>query len=910
MGGISELKELIDLHDLASRLGLERPGGRGNYRSPKHPDKNPSLSIFADGKAWKDHSTGEGGSCVDLVRYVTGCDAGEAIRRLHEIYGIAERPALDKTLPKTHAEYISERCLADAAGVIGYLTERGISGEIIGKAIKTRAIGWNTWTSQKLSPGDLMYGGPAAAFVVRSLNPGHVAAVDLRFVNPDLNGGIKTVCHGEKSGHPWTSSWSFVKKAHTVYIVESPINALSIETAKLNGVAVVATRGVANVGSIDWRFLQSKRVVICMDNDDQQENGRRPGPEAAWELNERLTALNIASLMVDQSEWEHNDVNDILRELGVDELRQALRKLEPWAIPGLPGESAKGRSRLWLPNHDYSRYWRFRVKEDFTSHISKVETDDEGEENIQAEDVAGFRIAALSRVTVAAATSVMTGDVDNQPKVYFAVSAQVPRHGPNLVRRVFNDEDLHNVERWKKFGPVFKQALLSRLVMIWERAARIGERKVANFVGLAWLDGKPVVNEGPDCYFTDPEKQCPYHSLTFPSGTNSDARRVIAAYQSTFKKNAASMLLAWALGSHLKTFLGFWPHMIMQADKGAGKSTLVKRLERTIAMTMFSGQSLSTEFRLLTSVSHTSHPVGWEELSARRQEVIDKAVALLQEAYQYSVTRRGSEMTEYLICAPVLLAGEDVPVRSLLGKVVQTELTGRKGTLLPHDLPRFPVLEWLKFIAGLTRKRALEGHEQAHNFLLDRSRAPKDDTQAQRMSGNYAAVLLAWKLLCEFAGIDDSQGGFIDDLVEEMNVHLADTVADREPWVWVMEILLSEIAAGRFGHPYTWDTVLDPVTLEGELCLVVRSSHVMDHIAHTMSLRDKWNMLPVKSDRVFKRQLLSAGVVVNDHVERTIDGKRLSRMLAISVERLERFGLSAPVESPAPKDSDDGWPGY
>ena len=43
-----------------------------------------------------------------------------------------------------------------------------------------------------------------------------------------------------------------------------------------------------------------------------------------------------------------------------------------------------------------------------------------------------------------------------------------------------------------------------------------------------------------------------------------------------------------------------------------------------------------TEYRLLTSISHTSHPVGWEELSARRQDVIDKAVAMLQENYQYT----------------------------------------------------------------------------------------------------------------------------------------------------------------------------------------------------------------------------------------------------------------------------------
>ncbi|WP_350583374.1 hypothetical protein, partial [Pseudomonas sp. HY2-MNA-CIBAN-0224] len=65
-------------------------------------------------------------------------------------------------------------------------------------------------------------------------------------------------------------------------------------------------------------------------------------------------------------------------------------------------------------------------------------------------------------------------------------------------------------------------------------------------------------------------------------------------------------------------------------------------------------------------------------------------------------------MTEYLLCAPVMLAGEDVPVRSLLGKVVRTTLTGKRGPLLPDDLPRFPVRQWLEFLTGLDRRTALD----------------------------------------------------------------------------------------------------------------------------------------------------------------------------------------------------------
>ena len=220
----------------------------------------------------------------------------------------------------------------------------------------------------------------------------------------------------------------------------------------------------------------------------------------------------------------------------------------------------------------------------------------------------------------------------------------------------------------------------------------------------------------------------------------SDARRVIAAYQTTFRQNAATIPLVWALGGHLKALLGFWPHLTVQANKGAGKSTLIKRLERSLAFTMFSGQSLQTEFRLLTSISHTSHPVGWEELSARRQDVIDKAVGLLQENYQYTVTRRGADMTEYLLCAPVMLAGEDVPVRSLLGKLVRTTLTGKRGPLLPDDLPRFPVRQWLEFLTGLDRRTALDQYATLRDRALAGCRASGEDDGARRMAGNYAAI--------------------------------------------------------------------------------------------------------------------------------------------------------------------------
>lgn len=804
------------------------------------------------------------------------------------------------------AEAIAREALEQPLTAVQWLQEQGIDPAAIERAAKNGMLGFLDRRAVATPEGEAGHGGPAIAWVSRTLNTGHVQAVDLDYLDPALNGGVARAVHGLSSGHGWTADIRRLTSARTVYVVQTPIEALAIDSCGLGYTAAWAIRDLDLVGGLNLDWLRGKQVAICMPNDDplpdgHPEAGYRPGLRAAWLLHERLTALDISAMLVDQDGWEDaRSPLDILKANGAYETKVALWKMEPWLIQGMAGHRGKedkpsGRNRIYLPFHHDVKYWRYRVKPDFTSYVNKVEeNNDGGDDKMDIVDLCGFRVASISRVTIASATATMTGDDDAQPRTLFAVSVQTTRHGAALQRRVVEDDKLHNVDTWKRFGPVWNQSAFLRMVNILENAAHIGAREAANFVGLCFKGGKLVVNEGPDCYFTNPEQQCPYHNMTFPKGTSDDARRVIEAYQSTFGRNAALIPLIWGLGGHLKVLLGFWPHLQVQADKGAGKSTLIKRLERSIAFTMFSGQSLQTEFRLLTSISHTSHPVGWEELSARRQDVIDKAVALLQENYQYTVNRRGSDMTEFLLSAPVMLAGEDVPVRSLIGKLVRTELK-LKGDLMPDDLPRFPVRQWLEFLAGLTAAQVRELYATYRQQCLDASRASGQDDGANRMAGNYAALFTAWRLLAEFAGLGLNDGNVLADLKAQMNAHIADTSADRDPWVWIMEILLAELATKEFKAPYTWDWA------NGEECLLVRTSDVMHHLASKPALREVWNGLPVKSDRVFKKQATNAGVIV-ETAERTLHGRRVAHMACFSLARLADYGLHAvpQVEDLAP----------
>lgn len=911
---IDRLKQTIDLHDLADKLGLERPGGAsGNYKSPHHHDSSPSLSIFPAkfGTGFKDHSDPDKkGDCVALVQYVEGLETVQAVRRLCDLYSIPfdigqeERQAPKRE--KSTVEYIADRCMESPLLGKKYLVEqRGILDWVAEAAVKSRVVGWNDWRSPKVEAGNPNHGGPAVAFIVRDPNTQQIVAVDMRYADPALNGGVKTQCQGEKDGYGWTSDFRRLRAARTVYVVESPINALSLECVIRKDEAAFALRGVGNIENIDWSFLRGKQVIDALDNDEpfpdvdeksgkrHPQAGIRPGLKAGWKLHETLTALDISCLRLDQMDWTVNDINDFIKPdgPGIDDLKKAVDRLEKCAIPGLHYDQVGGKRRLYLPGHHWAKYENYRVQPDFTSlWFEKVSYDKDGVENRQPvfKDLAGFRVAAISRLELQSDRSTLTGDPDMQPTTRFSVSVQTTRNGARLQRKVFDDDTLHNIDRWKRFGPVWDQANFLRLVNIMECAADIGSRKAVNYVGLCWRNGHLSVNEGPDCYFDDPIYQCRYHNLMFPNGTVAQARTVIEAYAETFKENQALLLLIWALGGHLKAFLRFWPHAKMEADKGSGKSTLIGRLASSIAMASLSGQTLKTEYRMVNSVSFTSHPVCWEEFSRLNDNQRKLALDLLQETYQFQETTRAQK--PFLLSAPVLIAGEDAPVEDIAEKLVRFRVNkAKQGPEMPFDLPQFPVRQWLQFLSELPADSVRKTLAASRQWLTEKAAV----TNAQRIVENYASLLTSWKLLAEFSGLPPSFGGVVGSILTEMNAYLNDSKGERHPWVWIMNTILNEIAQRTYEAPHVFDEH------GGEECLMLRTADVMHHIRTKPALREIWNMLPVKSDRVFKRQMAQAGVLMLKDdgepvaVERTINYKRVSHMVAISLARIEEFGLHA-----------------
>ena len=86
--------EARDRYTVADAWRLLRLPGepKASCRSPFRLEKHPSFSIFADGRAWKDHADGQGGDVIEFVRVALGGDYRDAREWFMERLGIDRPP--------------------------------------------------------------------------------------------------------------------------------------------------------------------------------------------------------------------------------------------------------------------------------------------------------------------------------------------------------------------------------------------------------------------------------------------------------------------------------------------------------------------------------------------------------------------------------------------------------------------------------------------------------------------------------------------------------------------------------------------------------------------------------------------------------------------------------------------------
>jgi hypothetical protein len=142
-------------------------------------------------------------------------------------------------------------------------------------------------------------------------------------------------------------------------------------------------------------------------------------------------------------------------------------------------------------------------------------------------------------------------------------------------------------------------------------------------------------------------------------------------------------------------------------------------------------------------------------------------------------------------------------------------------------------------------------------------------------------------------------GGFLTDLTAEMNAHIKrerEPTASRGPGS--PRSLLSEISAAA---PTATRTSSTRRRTRCRCLCGAHVSHVMEpHPARRHTLREFWDGLPVKSDRVFKRAAADRGRAAGEGCAAHAggarrQGTRVSNMVAMKLEALRQYGLHAAV---------------
>ncbi|MCP4696426.1 MAG: hypothetical protein GY862_06220, partial [Gammaproteobacteria bacterium] len=173
------------------------------------------------------------------------------------------------------------------------------------------------------------------------------------------------------------------------------------------------------------------------------------------------------------------------------------------------------------------------------------------------------------------------------------------------------------------------------------------------------------------------------------------------------KDIAGLKLMAWSVGTHLKLFLGFWPHAdIASAPKGSGKTSLIKSFSRLFVQREYGAGQGDTSHKIKITMVNTSFPVTIDEISKVKTKLIPVLIGALQDSYMYAPVEGGQKHTVSVFSAPVLMSGESTIARDIESKTVRIKLykDGMGPELDADELPRFPMREWLEFLSGKDKR--------------------------------------------------------------------------------------------------------------------------------------------------------------------------------------------------------------
>lgn len=293
-----KVKDHVNIADVVTEFGVQL-SSRDKGLCPFHSEKTPSFSVDRKTNIFTCFGCGASGDVIAFVSKIKECEPLDAAKYLCERYNIA----LDESKPTVKNQSITDyikKCLADIAKT-DYFDKRGLTKATIRKFL----LGFDDYRKAVVIP----YSSKMKYYQTR-------AVYDKKFYKPTTEEAGAEPLFNIEAMH--------LKHKEPIFIVESPICAMSIYQSGGNAVSICGTAGWRKVVDEVKKKKPLGGFILCLDNDE-------PGNKASKTLLGELGALGVQVIEYNIAD-ECKDPNELLikspakLEENIKKAKLALRK--------------------------------------------------------------------------------------------------------------------------------------------------------------------------------------------------------------------------------------------------------------------------------------------------------------------------------------------------------------------------------------------------------------------------------------------------------------------------------------------------------------------------------------------------------------------------------------------------------
>lgn len=270
-----KVKTSVNIADVVTALGVDL-NRKDKAICPFHKEKTGSFSIDRKNNIFKCFGCGASGDVITFVAKMRDVEPLEAAKYIAELFHIDIEQCAKRTSIK---DYLMG-CIRDV-GKTDYFQKRGLTVE----TIKTYCLGYDIKRHAIVLP----YSSKLLYYQTRSI-------VDKKFYKPTTDEAGPEPLFNEKA------LWD--KKKDPVFIVESPLCALSIMQSGGRAVSICGVGGVQKLIRETKYKKPTTPLIISLDNDEA-------GKKASNELVEAFTA-NKVEFVVYNVAGDKKDPNELL----------------------------------------------------------------------------------------------------------------------------------------------------------------------------------------------------------------------------------------------------------------------------------------------------------------------------------------------------------------------------------------------------------------------------------------------------------------------------------------------------------------------------------------------------------------------------------------------------------------------